>query len=210
MGKPEYFVRQGSVYCAHGKLDCWSWRWQPEDRPEDAEAVDPYTAMMCLKAHEDRRRIPIGIIGPRDATPEQLDGAVAVGRAVGELGLTMICGGKGGVMNAAAEGCRKVGGLTVGLLPDHDWRLANPHIELPIATGLSEARNMIIAKSCAVLIAVGGSYGTLTEIAYGLHFSKPVIGLLGAPEVEGLERADSPDDAVNRMAGHLLASAVLS
>ena len=99
------------------------------------------------------------------------------------------------------------GGLTVGLLPDHDWQAANEFIALPIATGLSEARNMIIAKSCAVLLAVGGSYGTLSEIAYGLHFGRPVIGLEGAHEIEGLEIAHNAEEAVDRLAAHLMARA---
>ena len=156
------------------------------------------------------RRIPVGVIGPRECGEDKLALAEQVGAGIGALGLTMICGGRTGVMAAAAKGCRASGGLTVGMLPGHDWREANDDIMLPIATGLSEARNMIIAKSCAVLVAIGGSYGTLSEIAYGLHFSKPVIVLGDAPDVEGTERANDPEDAIERLAAHLMASARMS
>ncbi|WP_298987554.1 TIGR00725 family protein [uncultured Roseibium sp.] len=172
--------------------------------PEGAQEVSGLEALERVFAGERVRKVPVGVIGPRDATEAQLKTAEAIGTRLGQIGLTMICGGKTGVMSAAAKGCHEAGGLSVGLIPDHDWRKANPYIQLPIATGLSEARNMIIAKSCEVLIAIGGSYGTLSEIAFGLHFSKPVIGISGAPKVDGLEFAGSVDDAMERMAGHLL------
>lgn len=204
MGQPKYFFQNGVLYSSEGRLDPWLWCWEPADVPAGAEEVGALDALAGIQATGSMRRLPVGVIGPRDASQAQLEAAEAVGMGLGHLRLTMICGGKSGVMQAAAKGCLEAGGLTVGLVPDHDWRLANPYIALPIATGLSEARNMIIAKSCEVLIAVGGSYGTLSEIAYGLHFSKPVIGLAGAPEVDGLERVDHPQDALERMAAHLL------
>lgn len=207
MGNTRYFLSDDTVHSEQGRLDVWSWRWQACALPADARAVSAREALVAIGAKGGARRVPVGIIGPRAATPEQYAGAEAVGRALGALGLTVICGGKSGVMEAAAKGCREGGGLTIGMLPDHDWRCANDHIAIPIATGLSEGRNMIIAKSSAVLVAVGGSYGTLSEIAYGLHFSKPVIGLLGAPAVEGLEMASDPEDAVERLCGHLMAMA---
>lgn len=210
MGQTEYFFQNGSLYSTGGRLNPWTWTWEPGRHPVNAAPVQPLAALEKIQAAGGARRLPVGVIGPREATQDQLNAAEAVGERLGRLGLTMICGGKTGVMQAAAKGCHESGGLTVGLVPDHDWRLANPFIALPIATGLSEARNMIIAKSCEVLIAVGGSYGTLSEIAYGLHFSKPVIGLLDAPHVDGLEPADGIDDAIEKMAGHLLARIELS
>ncbi|MEP4032342.1 TIGR00725 family protein [Roseibium polysiphoniae] len=182
----------------------------PEDVPAAAAAITPLDGLLALKANGHMRQIPIGVIGPREATAEQLSMAEEIGARLGQLNLTMICGGKGGVMQAAAKGSLYAGGLTVGLLPDHDWHEANPFISLPIATGLSEGRNMIIAKSCEVLIAVGGSYGTMTEIAYGLHFSKPVIGLKGAPHVDGLLPVESADEAMETMAERLFARIRLS
>lgn len=210
MVQTHYFLHDANIYSEHGRLDPWTWKWESADVPNGATEVSALDAVRKIQATGKARRIPIGMIGPRDATDAQMEAAEAIGADLGRMGLTVICGGKSGVMYAAAKGCHEAGGLSVGLVPDHDWRLANPYIALPIATGLSEARNMIIAKSCEVLIAVGGSYGTLSEIAYGLHFSKPVIGLLGAPHVEGLEAADGPDDAVKRMAKHLMARIELS
>jgi uncharacterized protein (TIGR00725 family) len=153
------------------------------------------------------RAIPVGVIGPREASAAQGAAAEAIGRGIAAMGLAMICGGRGGVMAAASKGARAAGGLTIGLLPGHDWREANADIEIPIATGLSEGRNMVIAKACAVLVAVGGSYGTLTEVAYGLHFGKPVIGIEDPPSAPGLERATGPEDALDRLAAHLIAQA---
>ncbi len=206
MNKTEYFAADDTIYSQFGRLDAWMWRWAPATTPKTANPVSAQDALSVIGKTGAARRIPIGVIGPRDATAEQLAGAKAIGAALGELGLTVICGGKTGVMEAVSKGCLSAGGLTVGLVPDHDWRFANDFIALPIATGLSEGRNMVIAKSSAVLIAVGGSHGTLSEIAYGLHFSKPVIGLLGAPHVDGVEMANDPQDAVSRMANHFLAS----
>ncbi|OKL43351.1 TIGR00725 family protein [Pseudovibrio exalbescens] len=207
---PQLFVTKNNVFSLHGQLDPWTWTWRPADLPKEAIQANAQEALRVLKNASNRRKLPVGVIGPRDATDDQLSTAQEIGARLADLGITMICGGKTGVMTAAAKGCFEQGGLTVGLIPDHEWQAANPYIALPIATGLSEARNMIIAKSCEVLIAIGGSYGTLTEIAYGLHFSKPVIGLCGATPVAGLQTADSASDAITLMADHLFARAQAS
>ena len=204
-----YHLAEDFVYGPDGRLDPWKWSWQPGTAPEGSRQATAWQAVAHL-AGNGARRIPVGVIGPRECGEDKLALAEQVGAGIGALGLTIICGGRTGVMAAAAKGCRASGGLTVGMLPGHDWREANDDIMLPIATGLSEARNMIIAKSCAVLVAIGGSYGTLSEIAYGLHFSKPVIVLGDAPDVEGTERAGDPEDAIERLASHLMASIRMS
>lgn len=209
MANSPYLLFEDSVYGPNGRLDIWNWRWQPGTAPEGATEATAREALLHIR-HSSRRQIPVGVIGPRDCGPDKSALATQVGAGIGTLGLTMICGGRTGVMAAAAKGCRAAGGLTVGLLPGHDWREANDDIMLPIATGLSEARNMIIAKSSAVLVAVGGSPGTLTEIAFGLHFSKPVIVLDDAPNLAGTERAADAEDAVERLARHLMETAALS
>lgn len=206
MSNPTYLLSQGAVYGPQGRFDPWGWAWEPGPSPEGGVELTVRQAVAHL-ATSGARRIPVGVIGPRECEAEKLSIAEDVGAGIGALGLTMICGGRTGVMAAAAKGCRAAGGLTVGLLPGHDWREANDDIMLPIATGLSEARNMIIAKSCAVLVAIGGSYGTLSEIAYGLHFSKPVIVLADAHDVDGTERAESAQDALDRLCSHLMADA---
>ncbi|TYC64475.1 TIGR00725 family protein [Rhodobacterales bacterium] len=203
MSAPQLFLSGDEIHSKFGRLDPWDWTWRGGKLPDTAKPVTSVDALYVLKKTQSMRKFPVGVIGPREANEAQLDAAREVGAALADLGLTMICGGKSGVMTAAAEGCLKAGGLSVGLVPDHEWRAANPYIALPIATGLSEARNMIIAKSSEVLVAIGGSYGTLSEIAYGLHFSKPVIGLCGAARVEGVEMVASPSDAIDRVADHL-------
>jgi uncharacterized protein (TIGR00725 family) len=200
-----YLLAKDAVYGAKGRFDPWGWSWHPGEMPSDATKATARQAVAHL-SKLGARRVPVGVIGPRECDEDKLALAEQVGAGIGALGLTMICGGRTGVMAAAAKGCLASGGLTVGLLPGHDWREANDDIVLPIATGLSEARNMIIAKSCAVLVAIGGSYGTLSEIAYGLHFSKPVIVLADAHDVAGTERASDVDDALERLSRHLMSS----
>lgn len=142
------------------------------------------------------RGIVVGIIGPRDATPAQLDAAERIAFALGGYGLTLVCGGKTGVMEAASKGCHHAGGLLIGILPGSVPSEANAYVGIPLPTGLGEARNMIIAKAARVLVAVGGSYGTLSEVAYGLHFSKPVIGIEGAADVAGVLHVETVERAV--------------
>jgi len=103
--------------------------------------------------------------------------AEAVGRGLAEAGATLICGGMGGVMAAACRGARSAGGLTIGVLPGHNARDANPHVDVPIVTGMGEARNVIIVRTAMAVIAVGGEFGTLSEIAFALKLGRPVIGL---------------------------------
>ena len=146
----------------------------------------------------------IAVIGGARPTPEEAATAEAVGRALAESGAVLICGGLGGVMEAACRGAKSAGGLTVGILPGTDASEANPYVDVPIVTGMHCARNVIIARTAQVVIAIGGSYGTLSEIAYTLNFGKPVVGL-GTWEVqrEGhshvpIIRAGTPHEAVER------------
>jgi hypothetical protein len=210
-----YRTAEGCVWHADGRrLDSWTWRWSPEPEavPANASPADAQAALAALAGGEGGavRRLPVGVIGPRDATSAQVAAAEALGRGLGELGVTVLCGGKSGVMEAVCRGAHGVGGLTVGLLPDSDWREANRFVTLPIATGLSEARNAVIAKAAVALIAVGGSYGTLTEVAYGLHFGKPVFGLCDPPSVQGLEPVAGVAQALAGVADSLLALAEMS
>ncbi|MCH8025596.1 MAG: TIGR00725 family protein [Chloroflexi bacterium] len=147
----------------------------------------------------------IAVIGGDSPPPEALPVAEAVGRELAQRGHTVICGGRGGVMEAACRGARQAGGHTIGILPGPDRREANPYVEFPIVTGLGFARNAIIVLSADALIAVDGSYGTLSEIAMALTHGKPVIGLAtwqisdGAGiEDESIVRVAEPVEAVER------------
>jgi uncharacterized protein (TIGR00725 family) len=144
---------------------------------------------------EWRKRTRIGVIGGRSGDKETLETARRVGELIAKSGAALVCGGLGGVMAAAAAGARKAGGLTIGILPGNDPAEANPHIDVPIATGLGYTRNSLVILNADALIAVDGGFGTLSEIAYGNIYGKKVIGL-GTWEVEGVVRAASPEEAV--------------
>jgi uncharacterized protein (TIGR00725 family) len=110
-------------------------------------------------------------------TPEEAAVAEAVGRLLAEAGAALICGGLGGVMAAACRGARSAGGPTIGVLPGFNAGDANPYVDIPIVTGLGEVRNLVIVRTAAAVIAVGGEFGTLSEIAFALKLGRPVIGL---------------------------------
>ena len=141
----------------------------------------------------------IGVIGDSDPSPETAALAEKAGAEIARAGAVLVCGGLGGVMQAAARGAKEAGGLTVGVLPSYDAESANPFIDIPIATGMGHARNVIIAATAHVLIAMAGSYGTLSEIALGLKLGKPVISLGRENSPEGVVPASSAREAV-RMA----------
>jgi hypothetical protein len=147
---------------------------------------------------ECRKKIRIGVIGGSTPDDRAILAAFRVGQAIGEAGAILVCGGLGGVMEAAASGAKKAGGFTVGILPGTRPAEANPSIDLPIATGMGYSRNSLVALNSDILIAIAGEYGTLSEIAYGNIYGKKVIGL-DTWEVKGVIRAKTPDEAV-RMA----------
>jgi uncharacterized protein (TIGR00725 family) len=125
----------------------------------------------------DERPPYIGVIGAGDATPLELGRAEEVGRLLAREGAVLVCGGLGGVMGAAARGCEAEGGLSIGLLPGDDRSPASPHLTAAVATGLGEARNAVIARSVDAAIAIGGGYGTLSEIGLVAKMGKRVVGL---------------------------------
>ena len=145
-------------------------------------------------------RSPVAVIGPRAATSVALEVAEAVGAGLAQMGFAMLCGGREGVMTAAARGARGAGGRTVGLLPDTDPALANPYIDIVIATGIGEARNALIARAALCLVAIGDSYGTLSEVALARHFGKLVVGLEGAATVEGVRHVEDVSAAMSLVA----------
>ena len=119
----------------------------------------------------------VAVIGGGECTAVEAAAAEEVGRLLVQGGAVVVCGGLGGVMEAAARGAGGAGGVTVGILPGTDPGAANRYIAVPIATGLGEARNAVIVQAAQALIAVGGGPGTLSEIALALRLGKPVVGL---------------------------------
>jgi uncharacterized protein (TIGR00725 family) len=138
----------------------------------------------------------VAVVGPGEgaATPQQLEAAEEVGRLLAEAGAVVVCGGLGGAMEAACRGAKSAGGTTLGILPGHDRADANRFVDVAITTGLGEARNALVARAADVLVAVGGGYGTLSEVALALKAGTPVVGL-GTWE---LARAGEPDEGVVR------------
>lgn len=141
--------------------------------------------------------IYVAVIGGGEVRPGIADLAREVGRQVARRGAVLLCGGLGGVMAAAAQGAQEAGGVSLGILPDGDRRRANPYLTYAVATNLGHARNMIIAHSADALIAVDGSFGTISEAAIALKLGKPVIALEVSWDLPGLRRAASPQEAVD-------------
>ncbi|MEE9286418.1 MAG: TIGR00725 family protein [Dehalococcoidia bacterium] len=120
----------------------------------------------------------IAVIGKGDGcSPEAYALAEEVGRQVALRGHMVVCGGLNGVMEAACKGAKSAGGVTIGVLPGEDPRAANPYVDIPIATGMGYARNVIVVRTAAAAVAVHGAYGTLSEIALALGYALPVVGL---------------------------------
>ena len=144
---------------------------------------------------ELRQRPRIGVMGPGVCSPRCRQLAREVGFHIGRQGGILVCGGLGGVMEAAAAGARDAGGVTVGILPRGDASEANPFIDIPIITGMGNARNVINVLTSQAIIAVHGAYGTLSEIALALKCGTPVIGL-ETWELRPPEGASAPEIAI--------------
>ena len=119
----------------------------------------------------------VAVVGAGRATADELAQAEAVGRALAEGGAVVVCGGLGGVMEAACRGARAAGGRTLGILPGADRSAANEWVDVAVPTGLGEARNALVVRAADAVVAVAGEFGTLSEIALALKVGKPVIGV---------------------------------
>lgn len=145
----------------------------------------------------------VGVVGPGEADGALEALAEEVGRRLAEAGAVLVCGGLGGVMAAACRGAASAGGTTVGILPGDDRRAANRWVTVPVATGMGELRNGLVVRCADALVAVGGAYGTLSEVALALKAGRPVVGLgtwtITRPDGEtdhGVHRAPDPASAV--------------
>ena len=146
----------------------------------------------------------IAVIGGGDCSSEEATLAEAVGRELAKKGATLICGGLGGVMEAACRGAWLERGRTIGILPGNSPEEANPYVGIPIVTGMGEARNVVIVKSSHAVIAINGEFGTLSEIGHALRNNTPVVGLntwslfKGGQRDKSILEAHSPLDAVEK------------
>ena len=143
-----------------------------------------------------KQKIIVGVIGAAHASSRGLDHAYQVGRLIAERGAVLVCGGLGGVMEAASRGCAEAGGDVLGVLPGNSSDSANPYVTLPVVTAMGHARNVIIAQTASALVAIEGEYGTLSEIAIGMKLGKPVVQLGSWSQLSTTYQADTPAQAV--------------
>lgn len=177
-----------------------AWRRVPESGQGGAP-IGLHDAVRWLQRESGRpARAPVSVVGPREATAAQLATAEALGAGIAGLGLAVLCGGLTGVMTAVAKGAKEAGGVAIGLLPQADWRDANPYVTTAIATGVGLARNAIVAEAGLCVVAVGGGNGTLSEMAYSLQFGRPLLALENAPKVEGAREMASVEEALEAIA----------
>ncbi|WP_421735834.1 TIGR00725 family protein [Cellulomonas sp.] len=136
----------------------------------------------------------VGVVGPSDASLDELDAAEELGRGLAQRGQVVVCGGLGGVMAAVSRGAAAAGGTVVGLLPGSDRADANPDLTVAIPTGLGELRNALLVRSSDVVVSVGGSWGTLSEVALAVRTGVPVIAIGGwrMTTADGRTPADEP------------------
>lgn len=139
----------------------------------------------------------VAIVGASQASAAEMADAEEVGRLLARASAIVLCGGRGGVMAAGSRGAAQEGGTVVGILPGLDRHEANEWVTVAIATGLGELRNGVLVRTADAVIAVGGAYGTLSEVAFALQRGLAVFGL-GSWEIEGIERVGSPAEAVER------------
>jgi len=195
-------ARQRTLRDANGRVfDLATHQWRVDEGTVSGRRLAAADALRWLQRDSGRpRREPVAVVGGRRAGAADLETAQALGAALAKVGLVVLCGGRGGVMRAVCEGVASEGGLSIGLLPGDTIADANDAVSVPIATGLGIARNAVIARAALCVVAVGGSHGTLSEMALALHAGKVVLALRGAPAVDGVDRLASIDAAIDAIA----------
>lgn len=146
-------------------------------------------------------RTAIGVIGTGEASEEEVNAAFEVGREIARRNCILVCGGMTGVMEAACRGAKSGEGLTVGIIPGETKAEANPYVDIPVVTGIGHARNIIVVRSSDAIIAIGGSYGTLSELAFALRLKIPIIGINTWDVSSEIKKAENPKEAVGMAIG---------
>jgi uncharacterized protein (TIGR00725 family) len=142
------------------------------------------------------RRLIVAVVGPGECDEATSALGFEVGKLLAERGCLIVTGGRGGVMEAASAGAASVGGEVIGILPGEGRDQANPHVSIPIVTGMGETRNAIIARTADAMIALSGGFGTLSEIAFALKFGKPVVSLGSWQVSPQIHAASAPPEAI--------------
>ena len=187
---PTFFHDESNLYDMRGRtFDPAAISFAAETRQPgpDWQKLSAGEAVAWLQKTPNRIRPPVAVIGPREARPHERETAYRLGRELAAAGLTVLCGGRQGVMEEVCHGVHDAGGLSVGLLPDGDWSAGNKYSTVPIATGIGIARNALIARAAHVMIAVGAGLGTISEMALGLQFEKRVFAITEKDMIEGVE-----------------------
>lgn len=197
----------GRLHDGRGRVfDPAARRWRDMTDAVRGEPVSPARALHWLQRESGcPLRTPVAVIGTRTPMASQAAAATAIGRLLAVHGVTVLCGGRAGVMEEVCRGVAEAGGLSIGLLPDDEPETANPFVTVPLATGIGVARNALIARAACCLVAIGGGYGTLSEIAFALQFKRPVFLLEGAPSVDGAQACTDADAALDAVARVILA-----
>jgi uncharacterized protein (TIGR00725 family) len=190
-----------ALFDASGRrFDAVARTWGAAEAP-NGEPVDAVAAATWLQRDSGHPiRVPVGVVGARDASDGQRAAAEGVGRGLAAMGFLVLCGGRTGVMEAVCKGVAEAGGVSIGMLPGRDVSDANAYATYVITTGIGEARNAIIARAPLCLVAIGGGFGTLTEVAFGRNYGKLVIGLERAPQAAGVVHVGSIDRALELVA----------
>jgi uncharacterized protein (TIGR00725 family) len=189
------FDARGQRFDAAARTWCAS-PGKPRGEPIDAIAAAAWLQRESGHPH----RVPVGVVGTRDANPARYAVAEAIGHGLATMGFAVLCGGRTGVMEAACKGVAAAGGVSIGLLPGREISDANAYATYVIASGIGEARNAIIARGALCLVAIGGGFGTLTEVAFARNYGKLVVGLEGAPQAAGVAHVATVEEALARVA----------
>ena len=143
-----------------------------------------------------KKKVLIGVIGAGKCSKKVFSLAEEVGQEIAKAGAILVCGGLGGVMEGAAKGAKEAKGITIGILPGSQKEDANPYIDIPIVTGIGEARNLVVVRSSDAVIALPGKYGTLSELSFAMKLEKPVIGISTWDISDKIAKAKDPKKAV--------------
>ena len=171
------------------------------------QTLEQLQQLAAIQASPSRYRQAVGIIGPGDGGAKECTAAYAVAYALANAGMAIICGGRGGVMQAASQGAHDAGGIAIGVLPEDHLRNANPFLTVAIPTGMGEMRNALIARSSICLVAIGGGMGTISEMALGLKWEQKVFALYEDLQLPGAQIVASPEALLECVASWLVSHA---
>lgn len=161
--------------------------------------------LMEIKIHQSTNCVkqPVGIIGTGSPSDDEYMVAYNIGRLMAQMGFTIICGGRGGIMEAACKGVNNENGISIGLLPETHTENSNQYVSIPITTGMGLSRNTIISCSSCFLISISGSNGTLTEIAYGLQYNKTIFSIFSKFNLEDTIKFTNYNELIDNIYEHI-------